>query len=257
MKFNYSKVFFTATAAMFLTGAVVHASQTDGRIESAAKNSYVYKTYLKDDAISTVSKDGVVTLSGTVNEYSHRELAQETVSNLPGVKSIDNQLVYNGEQPAENSDGWLSMKVKGSLLFNRYVSAVKTQVYVVDGIATLKGEAESQAQKDLTGAYAKDVNGIKEVRNEMTIAAVNPPQPTMSDKIDDASITAQVKMAFLSHHSTSAFKTGVSTADGVVTLTGEVSNGASKDMAAKVANDVNGVTRVINNMTINDALTKN
>jgi len=258
MSINYLKVFFAVTAAVLLASASARASETDERIESSAKQSYVFKTYLKNDAINTYSKDGVVTLTGTVTEESHKSLAKETVASLPGVKSVDNKLVFKGEQPTENSDGWLSMKVKGALLFNRNVSAVKTQVYVNDGIVTLKGEAETQAQKDLTGEYAKDIEGIKDVKNEMTIAKVeNEKQETMGDKVDDASITAQVKMAFLSHHSTSAFKTGVETRNGVVTLSGKASSGAGKDMATKVANDVNGVKNVVNNMTIVDSLSKN
>jgi hyperosmotically inducible protein len=253
MKKNYLEVLFAITAALLFTNFPIqaHASQTDERIESSAKNSYVFKTYLKDDAINTMSKDGVVTLTGTVNEESHKSLAQETVKSLPGVTRVDNQLVFKGEQPAENSDGWISMKIKGSLLFNRNVSAVKTQVFVNEGIVTLKGEAETQAQKDLTGEYAKDIEGVKDVKNEMTISKMeNKSEQTMGEKIDDASITAQIKMAFLTHHSTSAFKTGVDTKDGVVTLSGSAANGAGKDMAAKVAGNVNGVTNVINNMII-------
>ena len=252
MSIKYTRVFFALTTAMLLGSVAVHASKTDERIESSAQKSYVFKTYLKDDSIRTQSVDGVVTLTGTVNEMSHKSLAQETVASLPGVKSVDNQLEYKGEQePAENSDGWLSMKVKGALLFNRNVSAVNTQVFVTDGIVTLKGEADSQAQKDLTGEYAKDIQGIKEVRNEMSIAkAETPKEKTRGEKIDDASITAQVRVAFLSHHSTSAFKTGVETNDGVVTLSGIATSGAGKDMATKVANDINGVTNVVNNMSI-------
>jgi len=195
-----------------------------------------------------------VTLTGTVENESHKGLAQETVTNLPGVKNVDNQLVIKGDQPAENSDGWIGMQVKSSLFFNRNVSAVNTEVDVTNGVVTLKGPADSQAQKDLTGEYAKDINGVKSVDNQMTIAEAGsqPNQPTQpkDNKIDDASITAQVKMAFLTHHSTSAFKTGVSTTNGVVTLTGDATSGAAKDMAAKVAGDVNGVTSVVNNMTI-------
>jgi len=86
----------------------------------------------------------------------------------------------------------------------------------------------------------------------MTIVeVVNKPETPKDNKIDDASITAQVKMAFLMHHSTSAFKTGIETTNGVVTLSGNAVNGAAKDMAAKVAGDVNGVTSVVNNMTVN------
>src|SRR5271170_4279467 len=252
MNVNYSKVFLAVMFGIVLTGTSVHASETDDRIQSAAQDSYVYKTYLKDDSIKTISNDGVVTLTGTVSEESHKSLAQNTVESLPGVKSVDNQLAINGDQPAENSDGWIGMKVKGALFFNRNVSAVNTEVDVTDGIVTLKGNADSQAQKDLTGEYAKDIDGVKGVDNQMTIAetAGQPEQPK-DNKIDDASITAQVKMAFLTHHSTSAFKTGVETTNGIVTLSGNAINGAGKDMATKVASDINGVTNVVNNMTIN------
>ncbi|OGX59154.1 MAG: hypothetical protein A2447_12470 [Omnitrophica WOR_2 bacterium RIFOXYC2_FULL_38_12] len=107
----------------------------------------------------------------------------------------------------------------------------------------------------MAGEYAKDIKGVKDVKNEMTIAKVSiEPQQTMGEKIDDASITAQVKMALLTHHSTSFFKTGVKTIDGVVTLSGNASSDAAKEMASKVANDVNGVTSVINNMTVNEVL---
>ncbi len=237
---------------LLLTSVSVRASETDNRIQTAAQDSYVYKTYLKDDSIKTISNDGAVTLTGTVSEDSHRSLAQETVESLPGVKSVDNQLTINGQQPAENSDGWLGMKVKSALFFNRNVSAVNTEVDVANGIVTLKGKADSQAQKDLTGEYAKDIDGVKGVDNQMTIAeATSQPEQAKDNKVDDASITAQVKMAFLTHHSTSAFKTGVDTANGIVTLSGNAVNSAAKDMATKVAGDVNGVSSVVNNMTIN------
>jgi hyperosmotically inducible protein len=231
MNVNYSKVFLAVMFGVVLTSVSVRASETDDRIQSSAKDTYVFRTYLKDDSIKVMSNDGMVTLTGTVNDESQKGLAQETVASLPGVKNVDNQLVISGQQPPENSDGWLSMKVKGALLFNRNVSAVNTEVYVTDGVVTLKGQADSQAQKDLTGEYAKDIDGIKGIDNQMTIAAT----PSKSDqdqdkdnKIDDASITAQVKMAFLTHHSTSAFKTGVQTNNGIVTLSGDATSGAGR-----------------------------
>jgi len=251
MKLNYSKVFFAVMFGILFANVSVQASQTDDRIQSSAKDSYVFRTELKDDSININSMDGVVTLTGTVSEDSHKTLAQDTVGNMPGVKSVDNQLTINGQQPAENSDGWIGMKVKGALFFNRNVSAVNTEVDVTNGVVTLKGHADSQAQKDLTGQYAKDIDGVKDVDNQMIIGEpANNQDQNKDNKVDDASITAQIKMAFLTHHSTSAFKTGVETDNGVVTLSGTATSGAAKDMATKVANDINGVTNVVNNMTI-------
>jgi osmotically-inducible protein OsmY len=247
-----------AASALLLAGAPLRASETDDRIESSAEKSYVFKHYLTDDSIKTESKNGVVTLTGTVAEESHIGLASDTVSGLPGVKSVDNQLTVKGEAPAKHSDTWIALKVKTALLFHRNVRATKTDVNVRDGIVTLSGEASSTAQKELTTEYAKDIDNVKEVKNEMTVAKTSAkPDETAGEKIDDASITAQVKASLLSHHSTSALKTKVETTDGVVTLNGIAKNAAEKSLVTKLATDVNGVNSVVNNMTIAPTPSKN
>ena len=236
---------------LITSSSPARAAGTDSRIESSAKKSYTFKTTLKDDSIKVDSKDGVVTLTGTVAAASDKSLAGDTVASLPGVKSVDNQLTVSGAQPAEHSDTWITMKVKTALLFHRHVSATGTSVYTKDGIVTLQGEAGSAAEKELATEYAKDVDNVKEVKNNMTIAATGTTAAaTMGDKIDDASITAQVKSSLLSHRSTSALHTGVSTTDGVVTLTGAAKNDAEKSLVTKLATDINGVVSVVNNMTI-------
>jgi hyperosmotically inducible protein len=257
IKTSHSFALLVVTGALLATTPAVHAADTDDRIEAAAKKSYVFKTYLKDDAIKTESKNGVVTLTGTVAESSHKSLAENTVESLPGVKHVDNQLTVKGESPAEHSDAWIGTKVKSTLLFHRNVRATKTDVNVTDGVVILSGEASSLAQKELTTEYAKDVEGVKEVKNQMTIAK-NPAKPdeTIGEKIDDASITAQVKSSLVSHRSTSAIKTKVQTVDGVVTIGGVAKNDAEKSLVTKLATDINGVTSVVNNMTIAPA-TKN
>ena len=236
---------------MLITGASVRASDTDNRIESSAANSYVFKTCLKDDSITTVSKDGAVTLTGTVADESQKSMAENTVASLPGVKNVDNDLQIRSKQPAEHSDAWITMKVKTALLFHRNVSATGTSVYTDNGVVTLQGVAGSLAQKELTTEYARDVDNVKEVKNHMTIATTPAvPDATMGDIIDDASITAEVKSSLMSHHSTSALHTSVSTMDGVVTVGGISANPAEKSLVTKLATDINGVTRVINNMSI-------
>jgi len=250
MKSISSFALVAVTGALLVSATSLRASDMDSRIESSAAKSYVFKTYLKDDAIKTESKNGAVILTGTVSESSHKALAENTVENLPGVKSVDNQLTVKGEAPAEHSDAWIGWKVKSALLFHRDVSAMGTTVYVKDGIVTLQGEATSIAQKELTTEYAKDVDNVKEVKNEMTIAKEVKTSEAMGEKIDDASITAEVKSSLFTHRSTSALKTGVSTTEGVVTLTGIAKNSAEKSLVTKLVTDINGVNRVVNNMTI-------
>ena len=246
-------------ASLFFVSVPVFASGTDNNIEATAKQSYVFKTYLKGDDVTIKSKDGVVTLTGNVSEESHKTLAQEYVESLPGVKSVDNKLKEKGEVPAEHSDAWLITKVKATLLFHRNVNATGTEVLAKDGTVTLRGNASSIAQKDLTTEFAKDVEGVKSVKNEMTVKTAAMKQgetktgekmDAMGETIDDASVTALVKSTLLSHRSTSALKTTVETKDGVVNLGGTAKNAAEKDLATKLVSDVHGVKKVVNNMTV-------
>ena len=270
MKYKlYSLALIVATAAFLLSNGKLLASDNDDRIVLAAKQSYVFKKYLKNDHITITSKDGATILTGTVADESNKLLAKETVASLPGVVSVDNQLTLRKDMSAPNSDTWLMAKVKSTLLFHRNVDATTTQVSVKNGAVTLRGEASSVAQRDLTSEYAKDVEGVKSVTNEMTLVAPAMPSKkeasddkkvgettmgqkldVMNEAIDDVSTSALVKTALLLHRSTSALSTTVDTKDGVVTLGGMAENAAEKDLASKMVSDVYGVKLVVNNMTV-------
>ena len=243
-------VMMVAAVALLALSVPVQASTMDDRIVSTARNSYMFKTYLQDDDIKIESIDGAVTLTGIVADNFNKSLAEETVAGIPGVQRVDNRLEVKGEPPTANSDAWLRDKVKATLMFHRSVSAVTTNVDVKDGIVTLRGDAVSEAQKDLTAEYAKDVEGVKGVNNEMIVTKTSKNTRTVGETIDDVSIIAQVKMTLLSHRSTSALNTKVEAKRGVVTLYGKASNAAEKNLATKLANDINGVKGVKNRMTI-------
>lgn len=79
--------------------AVGRASETDARITASARDSYAFKTYLKDDDIRIRSENGMVTLTGSVSDESHKILAGNTVAGLPGVggvKGVNNKMTVEG-----------------------------------------------------------------------------------------------------------------------------------------------------------------
>jgi len=251
MKTRYSAVLIMALSALLLTGMPLYASRVDDNIEASVQKSYVFKTYLSGDEIKIQSRDGAVTLTGMVADELHKSLAYDTVTGIPGVKSVHNMLVLKDASPTTNSDAWISAQAKGTLLFHRSVRADKTEITVKDGIVTLRGVAASQAQKEQATAYAGDVEGVKEVRNEMTVSMpLKNAKKAPGTSIDDASITAQVRMSLLFHRSTSAINTRVETKKAVVTLYGKVKNAAEKQLVTRLVNDIHGVKKVNNRMTI-------
>ena len=232
-------------------------SATDQKIEDAATSSYNFRTVLNNQ-VKVQAHDGVVTLTGTVLDRDQKALAENTVRGLPGVERVDNQIDVSAPG-AQRSDGWIALKIRSILLLHANVSIANTNVAVHDGVVTLTGTAENEAQKELTTAYAKDVDGVKDVKNEIEVRAGGMASndaahgPTFSEKIDDASITAQVKYELLTHHSTSALKTNVDTRQGVVVIHGVARSEAEKDLVSKLARGIKGVTSVTNEMTVQAA----
>lgn len=228
--------------------ALFASSATDRKIEDAAKASYNYRTVLEDH-VKVKSDEGIVTLTGTVQDKDDKDLAEDTVENLPGVLSVNNNILVKSDIP-EHSDAWIALKIRSRLLVKSNVSVATTTVDVKDGIVTLTGTTQNLAQKDLTEAYAKDIDNVKSVRNQLVVKAPAAGDTTISEDMDDASITSQVKYALLSHQSTSALKTKVTTTNGVIVITGEAASDAEKSLVTKLAQDVRGTKSVTNNMTV-------
>jgi len=228
--------------------ALFATPDTDRRIEAAAKESYNYRTVL-EDKVTVKASDGVVTLTGKVNDKSDKALAEDTVENLPGVSRVKNDIKVESSHP-EKSDGWIAWKIRSRLLVKGNVSATATKVAVVDGVVTLTGTADNEAQKTLTGVYAREIDGVKSVRNEMVVTEKSAAGETVAEKIDDASITTQVKYALLTHKGTSAIKTKLETNDGAIVITGVARSDAEKALVTKLAQDVRGVRSVTNDMTV-------
>jgi osmotically-inducible protein OsmY len=136
------------------------------------------------------------------------------------------------------------------LLVRCLVSAANTTVRVKDGVVTLTGTADNFTQKELTGEYAKEIDWVKSVKNDIVVNSAPAPAETMSEEIDDASITSQVKYLLFTHRATSALKTKVTTTEGCVVITGEAANDAEKSLAGKLAGSIRGVMAVTNDMTV-------
>jgi len=243
---THTRIAFLLAAT--LPVALFASSSTDSKIEDAAKASYNYRTVLQNE-VTVKSNDGAVTLTGTVQDRDDKALAADTVASLPGVVSVDNQITVKSDIP-EHSDAWIAMKIRGELLVKANVSATSTKVEVRNGVVTLSGTVQNLAQKDLTEAYAKDIDNVKTVRNELVVRSPASGESTVGEDMDDASITSQVKYALLSHRSTSALSTKVITENGVVNVTGVAGSDAEKSLVTKLAQDTRGVKSVVNDMTI-------
>ena len=68
--------------------------------------------------------------------------------------------------------------------------------------------------------------------------------------VDDSAVTAKVKAALLAEPGLKSLQIGVDTKNGAVTLSGAVDSAASRDRAKEVAGGVNGVSTVVDQLTV-------
>lgn len=188
-------------------------------------------------------------------------------------------LLSGGVAEAAKPDSWITAKVKSKLAAARDVKAFGTNVDTRDGVVTLRGEVETDAERTLAGRYAGSIEGVRRVDNQLVVRGMpdredsgvfdrgtgaredggDPDRDKVEGKgwgdralggIDDAAITGRVKSALAGTRGTSALKTNVDTKEGVVTLTGTARSESEKELAEEVAKGVNGVRSVDNQIQV-------
>lgn len=254
----FSALVFVASALLMIPAcSTTKEMQTTSAVESSFKDSIPYRTYLQNDNIAISTKGDEVTLEGTVPDASHMILAEKIAKNLAGVDKVHNKLQVEGGKPMKDSDAWLGAQVKAELMMHPDVNAAQTDVFVNKGVVTLHGQANTDAQRALTAEYAKNVKGVKQVVNAMTVASAPMMQPPVAAApqgagmvADDAAIEAKAETALDTNASTSDLDVALDASNGVVTVIGTADNQAQKDLVTRIVSDVSGVKAVHNEMTV-------
>ena len=68
------------------------------------------------------------------------------------------------------NDSWLWFKTRAALLTTNDLRESTIDVDVVNDVVTLKGTVETAAQKTKAEQVAKDIDGVKSVKNELKVA---------------------------------------------------------------------------------------
>jgi len=144
-------------------------------------------------------------------------------------------------------DKVLHTKVWAALTEDKTADASEINLEIYKSVVQLNGFVDNEKEKAHAESVAKAVEGVKGVENNL---AIKQGKHTAGEVMDDSALTAKVKSALIENPDTKAGSIKVETRQGVVQLSGFVSNQAAKDAAGKVAQSVEGVKSVQNGLTI-------
>jgi hyperosmotically inducible periplasmic protein len=149
----------------------------DASITTAIKSKLAWSknTQGQDTEVTTVG--GKVTLKGTADSATAKDLVGRMALNTRGVDAVSNQLVVTPAKPSvadkaksatdeasdEISDAWITTKVKSTLLYSSNVRGSDVVVNTKDGVVTLDGRVDSGAERALAIELADNVRGVKSV----------------------------------------------------------------------------------------------
>ena len=233
-----------AAVGVFAVALPLHAQQVeavepqppnaprDTDIARALETDLMMNENLMADKIDVNVVDGIVTLSGTVDDLLARDRAGSVAKTVRGVRAVVNELTV---EPADKRDATLKNDVTWALLRDPVADSWEVDVQVENGVVTLEGSVGSWTEKQFAENVAKGVSGVRDIENNLdwSVTAERP----------DADIQAEIQRALEYSVWIDEALIDVDLDDGHVTLSGAVGSSAEKSRAITKA-WVAGVTSV-------------
>jgi len=151
------------------------------------------------------------------------------------------------------ADAVIEAKLQTAYSLNSELNRYSIKVSVDNGLVTLDGAVRDNIQKDLAETIARDVEGVKEVKNSITVdrrTKMGEKRGDFGQKAIDATITAMVKSRLLANTRVSGLDIQVTTVNNVVTLNGTARSAEEKRIAGRLAIATPGVSAVKNTIKI-------
>ena len=152
----------------------------DRAVTAAVRGRMLGSGEFKGLKIGITTINNVVTLFGVVPTEAHVESMITIASNTKGVEDVVNQLSIRPKDDAYDavrgtgrqiSDEWLESRVSTAIMLNRHLKMRELDVEVDDGICMLSGTVDSEEKRVLAEEVARNIQGITEVRNTITVRA--------------------------------------------------------------------------------------
>jgi osmotically-inducible protein OsmY len=264
----------------------------DGRtpawITAKIQSQYYLNPALKPWRIDVdTSSSGAVTLSGTVDSDTDRSEAVKIARATEGVTAVNDNLRVQPQSVATTGtvkdttdvrndareikgdarsaarqtaqaidDSWITTKIASKFFLDDDVRARSIDIDTRNGMVTLKGSVGSEGERQHALSIARSTDGVTMVHDSLVVdpgLESRAASARADNAIDDAWITMKVQSKYFIHDEIKSRDVDVDTRNGVVTLNGSVPSATAKGAAEVIAQDTDGVSKVINRLTIEPA----
>jgi osmotically-inducible protein OsmY len=214
--------------------------KTDLQIQTDVMDELKWEPYLNSSEIGVAVKNGVVTLSGIVDSYAKKILAEKAAKKIAGVKAVAEDIQVGPSPSFRRTDAEIAEAVLNALKWNDAVREEKIKVKVENGHVRLEGEVEWDYFRNQAYRSVVNLAGVKSVLN---LIAVKP-------SLKSADIEQKISAALHRSATIDSRKITVEVIGNKVILRGTVRSFAEKADAETAAWNAPGVSNVESKLVI-------
>ena len=214
--------------------------KSNQELQTDVQNAIKWEPLLHAAEIGVTAKDGVVSLTGTVDSYPKKIEAENAAKKVIGVKALVEEIEVKFPSSWSKTNEEIAKEVVVALESNWSVPDKKVTVKVEDGWVTLEGELPWNFQKDAAKSAVNFLSGVKGVINNIKIKSDS------HDEIEKEDVEDAIGRSF----SVDDCDIDVSVSGTTVTLTGVVDSWYQKDEAGRIAWNTPGIWHVNNELAV-------
>lgn len=216
--------------------------KTDEILQQDINSALKSEPFVASCSIRLLSINGVVTLSGIVDQYAKKVEVENITKKVNGVKSVINTIDITLNSWDEKKDIEITAEILNVFRWNWNTTNDTIKVKVINGWVTLSGEITWNYQKEAAKDAVTNLIGVKGVTNNIAIKSQN------ETKINEFAL----KLALQNHLALDSKDIDVEVLDTNITLKGTVETWFQKELAGRIAWKASGVINVDNEIVVEE-----
>jgi len=214
--------------------------KSNSELQKNVQDAIKWEPSMHAAEIGVTAKDGIITLSGTVDNYSKKINAENAAKNVVGVKAVAEEIIVDYGHSFKKNDTEIAKEVLDAWKYNWQVPENKLKVQVEEGWVKLEGEVSWNFQKEASKNAINHLPGVKGVTNLIKVKSQS------EDILEKKSVEASLARNW----SINSNDIKVDVQQNKVKLTGKVNSIYQKEEAGRLAWNAPGVWSVDNELAV-------